>query len=73
MKNLADILETLAAHREELKQRYRVKEIGVFGSVVRGEQKGTSDVDILVEFDEGARLRLLKFINLENYLSELLG
>jgi predicted nucleotidyltransferase len=73
MMNLADILKTLAAHREELQQRYRVKELGVFGSVVRGEQKGTSDVDILVEFDEDARLGLLKFINLENYLSELLG
>jgi hypothetical protein len=70
---LERIKKTLAAHREELTQKYKVKEIGVFGSVVRGEQKGTSDVDILVEFDEGARLGLLKFINLENYLSELLG
>jgi len=70
---LERIKKTLAAHREELTQKYKVKEIGVFGSVVRGEQKGTSDVDILVEFDENARLGLLKFINLENYLSELLG
>ncbi|MDI6810793.1 MAG: nucleotidyltransferase family protein [archaeon] len=73
MKNLADIMKTLAEHKEELQQRYKVKEIGVFGSVVRGEQQRTSDIDILVEFEEGASLGLLKFINLENYLSELLG
>jgi len=71
MKNLADILKTLAAHREELKQRYRVKEIGVFGSVVRGEQKGTSDVDILVEFEKP--IGFFTFLELEDYLSTLLG
>ncbi len=30
-----------------------VKSIGVFGSVVRGEDKGSSDYDILVEFRDG--------------------
>ncbi|EHP85313.1 nucleotidyltransferase family protein [Methanotorris formicicus] len=43
----------------------------VFGSYVRGEQKETSDVDILVEFYELPSL--LEFVNLENYLSDLLG
>jgi hypothetical protein len=71
MKNLADILKTLAAHREELQQRYRVKELGVFGSVVRGEQKGTSDVDILVEFEKP--IGFFTFLELEEYLSTLLG
>jgi len=71
MKNLADILKTLAAHREELQQRYRVKELGVFGSVVRGEQKGTSDVDILVEFEKP--IGFFRFLELEEYLSDLLG
>ena len=71
MKNLADILKTLAAHREELTQKYKVKEIGVFGSVVRGEQKGTSDVDILVEFEKP--IGFFTFLELEDYLSTLLG
>jgi hypothetical protein len=71
MKNRADILKTLAAHREELQQRYRVKELGVFGSVVRGEQKGTSDVDILVEFEKP--IGFFTFLELEEYLSTLLG
>ncbi|MBC7321195.1 nucleotidyltransferase family protein [bacterium] len=50
-----------------------MKAIGIFGSYVRGEQREESDIDILVEFEEGAKIGLLKFINLENYLSELLG
>lgn len=71
MMNPADIMKTLAAHKEELQQRYKVKEIGVFGSVVRGEQKGTSDVDILVEFEKP--IGFFTFLELEEYLSNLLG
>ncbi len=67
---LEDIIRVLREHKEELAERYNVKEIGVFGSYVRGEQKGGSDVDILVEFYEVPSL--LRFVNLENYLSDLL-
>jgi predicted nucleotidyltransferase len=38
---------------------------------VRGEQKGSSDVDVLVEFDDP--IGLFEFMKLENYLSDLLG
>jgi predicted nucleotidyltransferase len=48
-----------------------VKTIGVFGSYVRGEQKRGSDVDVLVEFEEP--VGLFEFMDLEDYLSELLG
>lgn len=40
---------------------------------MRGEYKGKSDLDILVEFEEDADVDLLKFVNMENYLSELIG
>ena len=43
----------------------------MFGSYVRGEQTPESDVDILVSFDEVPSL--LKFVGIENYLSDLLG
>jgi hypothetical protein len=56
-----------------LSKKYKVKEIGVFGSYVRGEQKKQSDLDILVEFEETANLSLLDFIRVENYLSDVLG
>lgn len=73
MKAFENIKDILGDHKEKLRQKYQVKEIGVFGSYVRGEQKAKSDVDILVEFEDRAKIGLLKFINMENYLSDLLG
>lgn len=40
----------------ELKRNYKIKEIGLFGSVVRNEYKNNSDIDFLVEFEKGADL-----------------
>ncbi len=54
MKKLDEIKSSLAAHKKELKEKYKIKSIGIFGSYVRQEQKKRSDVDILVEFDESA-------------------
>lgn len=63
--------KTLHAHKEELHQKYGVREIGVFGSVVKNEQHETSDVDTLVEFDKA--VDLFAFVNLKNHLSDLLS
>jgi uncharacterized protein len=71
--NLDKIINILKKHKEELKKRYSIKEIGVFGSYVRGEDKVKSDLDILIEFEEDADVDLLKFVNMENYLSEIIG
>ncbi len=57
--------------RQEFNENYKVKEIGIFGSYVRGEQQEKSDLDILVEFYE--TIGLFKFVALERYLSQLLG
>ena len=73
MKTFEQIKNTLTKHKEELRQKYKIKEIGIFGSYVRGEQKKQSDIDILVEFEETADLSLLDFIGIENYLSDVLG
>ncbi len=54
--SLASILEQLRKLKPELKARYHVKQIGLFGSLVRGEQKISSDIDILVELDSDATL-----------------
>ena len=70
MKSIQEIKKTLEQHKEELKERYKIKEIGIFGSYVRGEQKGESDLDILIEFEEP--VSLLDLVRAENYLSELL-
>ena len=52
MKTLREIKEILSTQKSELGKKYKVKEIGVFGSFVRGYQKRGSDVDLLVEFSE---------------------
>lgn len=51
-----DILSTLRALKPELMARYKVKEMGLFGSFVRREQGETSDIDVLVDFEEDASL-----------------
>ncbi|MBS7612147.1 nucleotidyltransferase family protein [Candidatus Bathyarchaeota archaeon] len=71
MKSLEEIKSILAEHKNELRERFKVKGIGIFGSFVRGEQKKRSDIDILVEFEEPPSL--FEFMDLEDYLSKLLG
>lgn len=70
MKTLNEIKKTLRKHKAEVVRDYNVKEIGIFGSLVRGEQKKRSDIDILVEFGELPDVFLL--IDLEDYLRKIL-
>ena len=65
-----DIFELLKQHKEKLKNYY-VKKIGLFGSVLRGDNTNESDVDIIVEFDEGKK-NYNNFIELAFLLEELL-
>jgi len=71
MKRIENMRTILAKHKERLTREYKVKEIGIFGSYVRGEAKRRSDVDILVDFYEIPDL--LKFIELEGRLGKILG
>ena len=50
-----------------------LKRSAFLGSYLRGEAKEGSDLDILVEFKPDAKISLLEFVELENYLSDLLG
>lgn len=70
MKTLEEIKSILQAHKEEVCKKYKLSEIGLFGSFVRGEQKKRSDIDILVDFYEIPDL--LEFIELEDRLRKLL-
>ncbi|WP_297522978.1 nucleotidyltransferase family protein [Thermococcus sp.] len=71
VKTLQDVQEVLQAHKEELRKKYGVKRIGVFGSYSRGEQREDSDVDVLVEFEKP--VGLIDFVRLREYLESLLG
>ena len=65
------ILTQLTGRMEEIRQRFSVRRLSVFGSVVRGEASEGSDVDVLVVFDGKATFDL--FMDLKFYLEELLG
>jgi len=56
MKNIKEIKQILLSIKKELKEKFKIKEIGVFGSTIRGEGKRKSDIDILVDFEEEADL-----------------
>jgi predicted nucleotidyltransferase len=64
-------LVTLRRQLPELAQRYFMRSLEVFGSYVRDEQTAESDLDVLVTFDKAPGL--LRYIALENHLSDLLG
>lgn len=67
----ARILQVLKELKEQIMKEYKAEVVGIFGSYARGEEKGSSDVDILVRFFEGATL--FDFIGLANFLEEKLG
>ena len=71
MNNLASITKAINAHRRDLREKYKITQIGIFGSYSRGEEKKGSDVDILVEFD--GSVSLLWLVKAENYLSGILS
>lgn len=70
MSELDKIKQVLRKNKSSLKRQFKVKELGIFGSYVRGEQKKNSDVDILVEFSQIPGL--FDYLRTENRLSRLL-
>jgi predicted nucleotidyltransferase len=64
-----NILEILKSHRNEMKMRFSVERIGLFGSHARGNATPESDVDILVEFKEPT---FRNFMGLVFFLEDLL-
>ncbi len=69
MKEVDNIIRSIKKNMPLLRDRYKVKRIGIFGSYLRGEQKKKSDVDILVDFEQ--TITFFEFLALENELSRL--
>lgn len=65
------ILAQLSGSIEEIRRRFSVKTLAIFGSVAREEASNKSDVDVLVVFEQKANFDL--FMDLKFYLEELLG
>ena len=73
MKTFLQIENILKAHKNEIYKKYKIKDIAVFGSYIKGKADENSDIDILIEFESDANISLIGYIGLENYLSSLLG
>ena len=73
MKTIVEIKQVLQAQKPYLAEKDGVTEIGIFGSYVRGEQRPDSDLDVLIEVERPPRIGLIGLVDLELYLSELLG
>ncbi len=73
MKDLTELKRLLRDQAQYLEKEYGVRVIGVFGSYVRNEQKPESDLDILIELDRPPKISLIGLVELEQYLSEVLG
>ena len=65
------ILNVLTEHSREIRERFAVKNLLIFGSVARNESNDTSDVDILVDFEGKATFD--GYMNLKYYLEDSLG
>jgi uncharacterized protein len=70
MKSKKEIEKILKKNKSILHDKFKVEQIGLFGSYVRGDESKKSDVDILVEFSEPVGW---EFIDLKDFLEEILG
>ena len=73
MKSLLEIQQILREQKPYLAEKYGVQIVGVFGSYVRQEQRPDSDLDLLIELDRPPKISLIGLVELEDYLSQLLG
>jgi predicted nucleotidyltransferase len=69
MKTIEEIKRIIKRHKAEIREKYGVIIVGIFGSYTRGEQRETSDVDIIVELEKPIGL---KFYELWDYLENIL-
>ena len=68
---IEDIQNTIAAEKDEIRRKYRAEIKGIFGSYARDDFHADSDLDLLVDFNEGADL--FDLVGLQQFLEEKLG
>ena len=71
VQNKQQAFERIAAHQSALRQ-FGAARLGLFGSFVRDEQTEESDIDFVVEFQDGKKT-FRNFINMVYYLEKVMG
>ena len=69
--DLNEIMALLKKQKKLLEKKYKIKEIGIFGSYTRGDQTPQSDLDILVNYADDS-VDIFDFLDLKEYLSDLM-
>ena len=67
---IVEIQSTIAEAKDEIRDRYKAEIKGIFGSYARGDFHADSDLDLLVDFDEGPNL--FDLVGLQQFLEEKL-
>jgi hypothetical protein len=70
-RDTAEFRRILRRELPLLQERYEIESLGIFGSYVRGDAGPESDLDVLIRFRRNPGL--IRFVELENYLSDVLG
>jgi uncharacterized protein len=68
MSNKDNIISTLKSMKPELAAKYHIDSLALFGSVARGEAREDSDIDILFEVANGAKLSIFAYLKLAGEL-----
>ena len=68
---IEDVKEIIAREKDEIRRRYQADIKGIFGSYARGDFRADSDLDLLVDLDDGASL--FDLVGLGQYLEGVLG
>jgi len=71
MKSLDDVIAIVSEHKNILKEKYKVNSIKVFGSYANGTQKQTSDIDLIVDFENPPTF--FEFMELKEELEKIIG
>lgn len=66
-----EILAVIRSLSESIRKDYHAEVVGIFGSFARGEEKESSDIDVLVDFHDEADI--FDFVGLSFFLEEKLG
>ncbi len=68
---LDTVIDAIAKVKPRIQERFRVKEMAIFGSFARGEENADSDIDLLTDFDSDADL--FDLTGLADFLENLLS
>lgn len=71
LKMMEDVEKTIAREKDEIRRSFKAEVKGIFGSYARGDFREDSDLDLLVDFDDGASL--FDLVGLGQYLEGVLG